>query len=381
MSSDDFDGPLLIISSDFSQFDPDQLQRYRDEGYRVHYVENADVRAFQRVADEIEPGEAYGIIAFGKPALHALKFTCEPIARLKATVAYYPPAYISPQGARERGVRVVVHTVGQTGAGGPGPGFGELGGLGMGLVGWVYGDGDEGGEGEGGVNAGFAEQARGKGVYRRVEAELAMARDLDVIRSSVGGGMSGVQVEQRWEDFLGWLFRGESVSGKDFEGNVSLHFGLGGNGWGGGGGGSGGVSGGGDVDPEDFLGPRPLAHIRSCLAPPGVGFRMRLLRRTVGVNSVVDEVVVRFRHVRRMEWIIPGVEGTGREVAVGMVVVGGLKGGKVVRCRVGWDRGEVRRQVGDGVRIGEKGERKGMGDDGKSEGRRGNASEMVHLAK
>ena len=56
------DERLLIISSDFPQFDPDQLQRYRDEGYRVHYIENADVRAFQRVADEIEPGEAYGII-------------------------------------------------------------------------------------------------------------------------------------------------------------------------------------------------------------------------------------------------------------------------------------------------------------------------------
>ncbi|KAF8456623.1 hypothetical protein BGX38DRAFT_1162267 [Terfezia claveryi] len=56
------DGPLLIVSSDFPQFDPDQLQRYRDEGYSVHYIENADVRAFQRVADEIEPGEGYGII-------------------------------------------------------------------------------------------------------------------------------------------------------------------------------------------------------------------------------------------------------------------------------------------------------------------------------
>ncbi|RPB20945.1 hypothetical protein L211DRAFT_491446 [Terfezia boudieri ATCC MYA-4762] len=182
-----------------------------------------------------------------------------------------------------------------------------------------------------------------------------MARDLDVLRASIGGGMSGVEVERRWEDFMGWMFHGEEGGGRDFEGDVDVRFGFGGGGGGGGRGGDG-VSGGADVDPEDFLGPHPLTHIRMSLALPGVRFRMRVLRRTVGVNSVVDEVVVRFRHIGRMEWIIPGVEGTGREVGLGMVIAGGLKGGRVVRCRVAWDSREVRRQVGDGVGLARRGD-------------------------
>lgn len=55
-------GPILLISSDYPQFDPDQLQRYTDEGYRVHYIENADVKLFQQAADDIETSEPYGII-------------------------------------------------------------------------------------------------------------------------------------------------------------------------------------------------------------------------------------------------------------------------------------------------------------------------------
>ena len=55
-------GPLLIISSDHPRFDPDQLQRYTDEGYRVHYIENADLKIFQNIADDIETNEPYAII-------------------------------------------------------------------------------------------------------------------------------------------------------------------------------------------------------------------------------------------------------------------------------------------------------------------------------
>lgn len=299
--------------------------------------------------------------AFGSPALHALKFTGSPIARLRATVAYYPPAYICPVGAEERGVKVVIHSVGQSPEG-----------LGRGVVRWVYGV-DDGGGGEAGIQCGFAEQARGKGVYRRVEAEVAMARDLEVLRSTIGGGLSGADVEVLWEEFLGWLFRNETAGGKDF-GGVDARFGFSlGNRKGRG------TNSMGDVDPEDFLGTSPLVYLRTSISPPAVAFRMNLLSRTVGVNKVVDEAVVRFRHVRRMEWILPGVEGTGREVVVGMVMMGGLRGGRVVGVRVGWDRVEVRRQVGDGVVGGEGGDGVSLGQSGSggSSGR----EDAVHLAK
>ena len=55
-------GPLLLISSDYKDFDPDQLCRYQEEGYRVHYRQNADLKWFQEMADDIEANEPYAII-------------------------------------------------------------------------------------------------------------------------------------------------------------------------------------------------------------------------------------------------------------------------------------------------------------------------------
>ena len=55
-------GPMLLISSDYKDFDPDQLCRYQEEGYRVHYRQNADLKWFQEMADDIEANEPYAII-------------------------------------------------------------------------------------------------------------------------------------------------------------------------------------------------------------------------------------------------------------------------------------------------------------------------------
>lgn len=60
-------GPLLLISSDYKDFDPDQLCRYQEEGYRVHYRQNADLKWFQEMADDIEANEPYAIIGLLYP--------------------------------------------------------------------------------------------------------------------------------------------------------------------------------------------------------------------------------------------------------------------------------------------------------------------------
>ena len=52
----------MLISSDYKDFDPDQLCRYQEEGYRVHYRQNADLKWFQEMADDIEANEPYAII-------------------------------------------------------------------------------------------------------------------------------------------------------------------------------------------------------------------------------------------------------------------------------------------------------------------------------
>lgn len=143
----------------------------------------------------------FPIIAFGPPALHALKFSLSPISRLMATIAYYPPAYIVPSTPSTR-VSILIHAVA------PLPPS-----LGPGVVVRKYTDDGEDEEGHRcDVGIGFAEMARGSGVYRSVEAQIAMTRDLDLLRfamaatgvgSIIGcGGCRHLQIEEIWEEFV-----------------------------------------------------------------------------------------------------------------------------------------------------------------------------------
>lgn len=223
--------------------------------------------------------------------------------------------------------------------------------LGPGVVVRSYTD-DEGTARE--CRVGFAEMARGSGTYRSTAAQIAMARDLEVLQRATGGGVleqGALGVEDVWEEFVEGVWGRGGAWADDSDVDVQLGFSLGtwgerirrgpqpvrleeGNE---------------DGDGDNWLGktgPRILESIRDSI--PGSGWRMKLLNRTVGVNRVVDEVAVRFRHVGRMEWILPGVEGTGKQVTVGMVLSGGFGAGRVISLRVYWDRSDVRRQVGDG---------------------------------
>ena len=48
-----------------------------------------------------------------------------------------------------------------------------------------------------------------------------------------------------------------------------------------------------------------------------VGWKWVVERRTVGVETVVDEVKVEFWHDREVRWCLPGVGATGRKVEIG----------------------------------------------------------------
>lgn len=78
--------------------------------------------------------------------------------------------------------------------------------------------------------------------------------------------------------------------------------------------------------------------------PPS--FRTRLLSRTIGVDRIVDELLVKFRHTQEIDWILPGVEATGKEVEIVLVCVVSVRGGKLVKERIYWDQASVLVQVG-----------------------------------
>ncbi len=68
--------------------------------------------------------------------------------------------------------------------------------------------------------------------------------------------------------------------------------------------------------------------------------------RTEGARQLVDELVFSFTHDRRIEWLLPGVEPTGRHVRFGLVGVVRFRGDKLCHEHIYWDQATVLAQVG-----------------------------------
>ena len=78
--------------------------------------------------------------------------------------------------------------------------------------------------------------------------------------------------------------------------------------------------------------------------PPSL--QTTLLSRTVGVDRVVDEIFVSFKHTQEMPWMLPGVPPTNKRVEIILVSIVTLKGGKLFHEHVYWDQASVLVQVG-----------------------------------
>lgn len=78
--------------------------------------------------------------------------------------------------------------------------------------------------------------------------------------------------------------------------------------------------------------------------PPDV--RFETISRTHSRERLVDELIISFTHTSRMDWMLPGVAPTGRQVEVVFVVIVGLDGGKVSYEHIMWDQANVLVQLG-----------------------------------
>jgi hypothetical protein len=78
--------------------------------------------------------------------------------------------------------------------------------------------------------------------------------------------------------------------------------------------------------------------------PPN--FHMRLISRTIGVDRIVDELYIQFKHTVVMPWVLPGVAPTNKKVEVIVVSVVGMRAGKIWSERFYWDQASVMFQVG-----------------------------------
>ncbi len=70
------------------------------------------------------------------------------------------------------------------------------------------------------------------------------------------------------------------------------------------------------------------------------------ISRTVGSDLLVDEMIFKFSHTVRTDWMLPGLAPTGRPVEVPLVAIIRFRGDKVVHEHIYWDQACVLVQLG-----------------------------------
>jgi carboxymethylenebutenolidase len=70
------------------------------------------------------------------------------------------------------------------------------------------------------------------------------------------------------------------------------------------------------------------------------------ISRTIGNDQLVDEMVFKFTHTIRMDWMLPGVAPTGKRVEVPLVAIVRFRDGKVAHEHIYWDQASVLVQIG-----------------------------------
>jgi len=73
---------------------------------------------------------------------------------------------------------------------------------------------------------------------------------------------------------------------------------------------------------------------------------MTPISRTIGNEQLVDEMVFKFTHTIKMDWMLPGIAPTGKRVEIPLVVVVRFREGKLAHEHIYWDQASVLVQLG-----------------------------------
>lgn len=68
--------------------------------------------------------------------------------------------------------------------------------------------------------------------------------------------------------------------------------------------------------------------------------------RTVGADSIVDELIFCFTHTSPIDWMLPGIAPTGQRVEVPLVAIVKFRDGKIAHEHIYWDQASVLVQIG-----------------------------------
>ena len=78
--------------------------------------------------------------------------------------------------------------------------------------------------------------------------------------------------------------------------------------------------------------------------PPDI--ELSPVSRTIGTNQLVDEMLVKFTHTIQMDWMLPGIAPTGKQVEVPVVAIVQFCDGKLAHEHLYWDQASVLVQLG-----------------------------------
>ncbi|HKP84393.1 MAG TPA: dienelactone hydrolase family protein [Pyrinomonadaceae bacterium] len=168
--------------------------------------------------------------------------------------------------------------------------------------------------------------------YDAAAAELANLRTLEFfVHNLAGAGMAAAQqtLSARWDDHVKYEFATrntddtlETMVADSYVNHVPVM--------------TGGV---GHEELREFYSQRFIPQMPADTA-------MTPVSRTIGVDRVVDEMVFEFTHTSKMDWMLPGVEPTGKHVKVALVVIVHFRDGKLAHEHIYWDQASVLAQLG-----------------------------------
>jgi len=70
------------------------------------------------------------------------------------------------------------------------------------------------------------------------------------------------------------------------------------------------------------------------------------ISRTIGHDQLVDEMIFKFTHTIRMDWMVPGIAPTGKRVEVPLVAIVRFRENKLAHEHIYWDQASVLVQLG-----------------------------------
>ena len=70
------------------------------------------------------------------------------------------------------------------------------------------------------------------------------------------------------------------------------------------------------------------------------------ISRTIGNDQLVDEMIFKFTHTIRMDWMLPGLARTGKRVEVPLVAIVQFRDGKLAHEHIYWDQASALVQLG-----------------------------------